>query len=275
MDFRSLFRRPARPSSRGRSIPVGQRVYAVGDVHGRLDLMIDLLARIETDDQARGPAETHVIFLGDLVDRGPRSAQIIDYVGNGLPAFATFHFIMGNHEEAMLRALEGDADAAMGWLQFGGLETLMSYGAPVSALNPFDPDFARELRRHVPLEHLKLLASFEDSIAFGDYLFVHAGIRPGNPLDRQDGSDLRWIRREFLESRRDHGAIVVHGHTISAEPELLDNRIGIDTGAYATGRLTALGLEAADRWILDTAGYWGAEIPSPGTIVPPDTDEPL
>lgn len=260
MDFRSIFGVRARRSSREPTVPQGRRVYAIGDVHGRLDLMTDLLARIEADDRERGPAETNIIFLGDLIDRGPRSAQILDYVINELPGFATYHFLMGNHEEAMLRAIIDEGDA-VGWLRFGGVETLMSYGMPESELNPFAPPIAQELRRYVPIDHLKLLASFQDSFSCGDYHFVHAGIRPGVPLDRQDSMDLRWIRREFLDSRRDHGAIVVHGHTISAEPEFRENRIGIDTGAYRTGKLTALGLEGGDRWILDTGDYWGGSFP--------------
>jgi len=256
--------RSARRPSREPTLPEGQRIYAIGDVHGRLDLMTHLLARIRADDLARGPAETHVIFLGDLIDRGPHSAQILDHVSKGLPGFATYHLLMGNHEEAMLRALRGEADAAMGWLQFGGAETLESYGVPESALDPADPGSVPRWRRHVPLDHLRLLTGFQDSISFGDYFFVHAGVRPDVPLHKQNGSDLRWIRKKFLESRRYHGAMVVHGHTISPEPELLENRIGIDTGAYATGKLTALGLEGSGRWILDTADYREAEVARTG-----------
>lgn len=262
IDFRSVFRALARHRTGERAIPEGQRVYAIGDVHGRLDLMAHLLARIETDDQARGPAETHIVLLGDLIDRGPQSAQILDYVIGGLPQFATFHFLLGNHEEAMLRTFAGEAEAAAGWLRFGGLETLKSYGVPDSALDLAGPALIRELRRHVPLDHLKLLTSFQDSLSCGGYLFVHAGIRPGVPHHRQDGSDLRWIREEFLNSRRDHGAIVVHGHTIVPEPDFQHNRIGIDTGAYRTGKLTSLGLEGGEQWIIDTADYWGAQCDS-------------
>lgn len=229
------------------------RVYAIGDVHGRLDLLVELIDRIERDNSARGPADAQVIMLGDLVDRGPHSAEIVEYFINARPQFATFRFLMGNHEQAMLESLDEAGDPrATGWLRFGGMETLDSYDVPETAYEATGRLLSDALRRHVPSDHLAFLKTFEDKLTIGDYLFVHAGIRPGVSLDKQRADDLLWIRREFLDDETDHGYIVVHGHTVQEEPEFRANRIGIDTGAYRTGVLTALMLEATDRQIIST-----------------------
>lgn len=229
------------------------RVYAIGDVHGRLDLLVDLLRRIEADDRDRGQADTHVVMLGDLIDRGPHSAEVLEYFLHARPTFAAFHFLMGNHEQAMLESLEPAADPrATGWLRFGGLETLESYNVPDSAFEATGRLLADALRRHVPPAHLAFLAAFEDKLVIGDYLFVHAGIRPGVAIERQSIGDLLWIRDDFLEDSSDHGYVVVHGHTVLNEPVFRANRIGIDTGAYRTGVLTALMLEGADQRIVAT-----------------------
>jgi serine/threonine protein phosphatase 1 len=231
-------------------IPVGQRVYAIGDVHGRLDLLLPLLAHIRADTAARHPADSHVVFLGDLVDRGPYSAETIEFMISAMPGFATFHCLMGNHEEAMLRALDPAADRAENlWLKFGGYETLASYGVPVAMLGDDIPPVDL-LQRYIPARHRNFLQSLDDQIGFGDYLFVHAGIRPGVALAAQDSQDMRWIRGDFLDYRGDLGAFIIHGHSISAEPDVQVNRIGIDTGAYRSGTLTALGLEGEARWLI-------------------------
>ena len=235
------------------AIPEGRRVYAIGDVHGHLDLLLDLLAEVEQDNARRAPAACEVVMLGDLIDRGPQSAQVLDLFLKRRPDFATFHFLMGNHEESMLRSLETMADPEeTGWLAFGGRETMESYGVPDSAYRAEGGLLSDELRRHVPAEHLEFMDGFRDRLAIGNYLFVHAGIRPGVPIERQDPADLRWIRSDFLEDRRDHGFFIVHGHTVTAEPDRRGNRIGIDTGAYRTGVLTALGLEGREQWLLRT-----------------------
>lgn len=232
-------------------IPDGLRVYAIGDVHGRLDLLIGLVTRIRTDNQRRGSAETHVVLLGDVVDRGPQSAQLLEYLRAQRGGFAQFHFICGNHEEAMLASLlPGASPEDTGWLEYGGYETMLSYGADQSLFTQRGPALAGAMRMLIPDAHIDFLESFVDQVRFGDYCFVHAGIRPGVALDRQDSRDLRWIRHDFLQDRRDHGAIIVHGHTITQQPELLSNRIGIDTGAYLSGTLTAVGLEGEDRWFV-------------------------
>lgn len=229
------------------------RVYAIGDVHGRLDLLLDLLSRIKADTHARPAANTHIIMLGDLIDRGPDSKGVIDLFLNSPPAFAQFRFLAGNHEDAMLESLADKADPReTGWLRFGGMEALRSYNVPEDAFETRGWLLSDELRRYVPRDHLDFIASFEEKIVIGDYLFVHAGIRPGVALQRQRRRDLLWIREGFLDDATDHYHIVVHGHSIAPDPVFAGNRIGIDTGAYLSGVLTALGLEGDSRWVLQT-----------------------
>ena len=233
------------------SLPDGLRVYAIGDIHGRLDLLEILLARIADDDAARGRRKTQIIFLGDLADRGPDSAEVIERA-RGLAAGGA-RFLMGNHEELFLRTIDGDIPASRVMLRVGGRETMLSYGVDEEAFEADDEGALAEMfAARVPDEHVEFLRGFEDRILLGDYLFVHAGVRPAVPLEEQSPSDLRWIRGEFLDSEEDHGYIVVHGHTISENVEERPNRIGIDTGAYASGRLTALALEGTARWYLET-----------------------
>lgn len=233
--------------------PPGHRAYAVGDVHGRLDLLEELLAAIEADCKARPKAKVTIVFLGDLIDRGPQSADVVERLRHYRPAFASPLFLMGNHEEVLLRLLDGEAALLDDWLLYGGAECARSYGLDPATLGDAERgDALRHLRGAVPHAHVKFLKSFVDTATFGSYLFVHAGIRPGIPLGGQDRSDLRWIRRPFLDAEDAHEHVVVHGHTISECAEILPNRIGIDTGAYRTGVLTALGIEGEDRWLLQT-----------------------
>ncbi|HJR82834.1 MAG TPA: metallophosphoesterase [Sphingomicrobium sp.] len=227
----------------------------LGDVHGRLDLLDEMLGRIEADDQSRAGSKTSVIFLGDLIDRGPDSAGVLHRLMHYRPAFATPYFIAGNHEEVLLRILDGDSGPIANWLTFGGAECARSYGLDPEDLRLVPAGEAVEhLRRAVPEAHWTFLRNFADSVTFGSYLMVHAGIRPGIALDSQTPRDLRWIRSPFLEADGDLGFTVVHGHTISESVEIRSNRIGIDTGAYATGVLTALVLEGTSRSFLQTAG---------------------
>jgi len=251
MLLKRLFSR-ARKSQPTHRIPDGQRVYAVGDVHGRLDLLDDLIRRIGEDDAERGAARTKLIFLGDLVDRGPDSRGVIERV-RALQAAGNLHCLMGNHEEVFLRSIDGDIQALRLFIRIGGRETILSYGVSEEDYNKADfEELAEILAARVPPEHVAFISSFEDHIEIGDYLFVHAGIRPGVPIAEQASSDLRWIRDSFLDHEGDHGRRVVHGHSIRQEAELLPNRIGIDTGAYATDRLSAVGLEGGAQWFLST-----------------------
>lgn len=241
---------PAPPAAR---VPQGTRVYAIGDIHGRLDLLDDLLFRIDADDRMRGGTETQLIFLGDLVDRGPNSAGVVQRALELRQSGRPIRFLMGNHEEVFLKALGGSLEALRFFVKIGGRATILSYGFDAAEYDRLEYDeLLSALTQRVPQEHVIFLQGFEDRIAIGDYLFVHAGIRPRVPIEDQAGGDLRWIRSEFLDFRGDHGAVVVHGHTITDAVEERPNRIGIDTGAFASGRLTALGLEGGERWYLNT-----------------------
>ena len=234
--------------------PAGRRAYAVGDVHGRLDLLDELLRDIETDNSARAPARVTIVFLGDLIDRGPQSAQVVERLRRYRPSFAKTAFLMGNHEEVLLRILSGETSLLADWLRFGGADCARSYGLDPKELEARGGSSAvKLLREAIPKEHAKFLESFVDTASFGSYLFVHAGIRPGVPLSHQQPQDLRWIRQPFLDDEADHGCVVVHGHTITEAVDERENRIGLDTGAYRTGVLTALGVEANKRWFLQTS----------------------
>ncbi|MFL6751768.1 MAG: metallophosphoesterase family protein [Sphingomicrobium sp.] len=231
----------------------GHRAYVIGDIHGRLDLLDELLGKIH-DDLARRPSrKTLLVFVGDLIDRGPSSAQVVERLRTYRHEGVRPVFLLGNHEEVLLRIVDGDTSLIASWLRFGGAQCLSSYGVDPEELKRL-PESKRveAVRRAVPAEHVAFLRSFVDTFRFGDYLFVHAGIRPGVDLHEQRQSDLRWIREPFLLDDTEHGFVVVHGHTISAEVEERPNRIGIDTGAFATGVLTALAIEGTGRWYLDT-----------------------
>ncbi len=250
-----------RRARKGRpTAPRGHRAYAIGDIHGRLDLLDELLERIEADNRSRSRATTSIIFLGDLIDRGPHSAQVVERLRRYRPDFARTVFLTGNHEEVLLRILGGDSALLWDWLKFGGAECLRSYGVePAELVGAAPAEALRKVQKAVPVQHVEFLRSFADTVSFGSYLFVHAGIRPGVALIEQLPQDLRWIRQPFLDDETEHGVIVVHGHTICNEVEVRSNRIGIDTGAYRTGILTAVGLEGADRWFLQTTGAIGSQ----------------
>jgi serine/threonine protein phosphatase 1 len=234
-------------------VPAGQRVYAIGDVHGCCALLDQLLDLIEADHNARGPAEKHLIFLGDLMDRGPNSRGVIDRVMALCAASPNNRCIAGNHEELLIRTFEGDTKITSTFHRAGGKETLLSYGVSEVVYDDADThQLATLAAEHVPKAHIDFLSSLDDWFQAGDYLFVHAGIRPGRPLADQKQSDMRWIREEFTRFDGDHGFMVIHGHSITEFVDDQSNRIGIDTGAFATGKLTAIGLEGADRWFLDT-----------------------
>ena len=241
--------------------PRGHRAYVVGDIHGRLDLLDQLLARIDEDLKARPVRKTLLVFVGDLIDRGPHSAQVIERLRTYRRVGVRTIFLLGNHEEVLLRILRGDRALISSWLRFGGIQCLESYGVNAKELaRKRGQEALAIVQRAIPHEHVKFLESFMDTCRFGDYLFVHAGIRPGVEVEQQRQADLRWIREPFLHDDTDHGFVVVHGHTISTEVELRPNRIGIDTGAYRTGVLTALAIEGSRTWRLDTRSVAPQEI---------------
>ncbi len=238
----------------------GWRAYGIGDIHGRLDLLDELLGKIHEDIASRGQRKILMVFVGDLIDRGPSSAQVIERLRTYEHPEIRTVFLLGNHEEVLLRILSGEAELITKWRCFGGAECLASYGLDAGSLTGLSDDKALEIvRAAIPREHVEFLESFDDSCRFGDYLFVHAGIRPGVEFDQQRQSDLRWIRDPFLLDDTDHGFVVIHGHTIRTEVEKRPNRIGIDTGAFRTGVLTALAIEDQSSWLLDTRAAETAE----------------
>jgi serine/threonine protein phosphatase 1 len=249
-----LFRRQkaAAPAAR---VPDGRRLYAIGDIHGRLDLLDGLLEQIARDEAERGGPAGELIFLGDLVDRGPESAKVIDRLIALKAERPEVRILQGNHEEVFLGALAGDAKALRLFSRIGGEETILSYGVCPQAYARADyEELHRLLAEAVPAAHRAFLEACEDMIVVGDYVFVHAGIRPGIPLADQRPADLRWIREEFLRARTPLEKLVVHGHTISEEIVELPHRIGLDTGAYRSGILTTMGFEAENRWVLQEQG---------------------
>jgi len=247
--LRSLFRRADPPAY---AVPADTRVYAIGDVHGCRDLLEELLERIDGERVADPRAHEHLILLGDLIDRGPDSRGVLDLLLARRHVDSSLTILGGNHEAMLVALLDGAHQHLGSWLHFGGEECAASYGIdPISLLSA--PAAAPAmLRSAVPTPHQALLRALPDSKRVGDVLFVHAGIRPGIALAAQAPHDLRWIRAPFLQSGADHGVLVVHGHTVVGDPEVHPNRIAIDTGASATGRLTALCLDGRERRFLTT-----------------------
>lgn len=245
----TLFRKqPMTPST----MP-GERVYAVGDVHGRYDLFRSIVKKIVAHWEA-GPstfAKVKIVLLGDLIDRGPASAHCLEFAYQ-LVNNSNVVLLRGNHEDLLLKSLQGQAVAQEIWLANGGLSFLAEYGVAPPQKGEDSFDLAERLAKAVPQHLVQLLEEAPLTFQSGDYLFVHAGIRPGRPLARQREEDLLFIRKEFTESSRKHGAIIVHGHTIVEQVEMHDNRIAVDTGAYATGRLSCICLEGRRRQIIHT-----------------------
>jgi serine/threonine protein phosphatase 1 len=241
------------PEASAPRVPAGRRVYAVGDIHGRHDLLVTLHRLIAEDAAAVGAATRVVVYLGDYVDRGPGSSAVIDrLLGDPLPGFETV-FLKGNHEDMLLGFIDGPAD--VNWLLNGGAATLASYGiAPGQRwFGTHELDALRQrFVAAIPDRHARFLRSLSLTHVEGDYFFVHAGVRPDRPLDDQDARDLMWIRGAFLGCTDNLEKCVVHGHTIQLTPDIARNRIGIDTGAFFTGRLTCLVLEGRGRRFLST-----------------------
>jgi serine/threonine protein phosphatase 1 len=237
-------------------VPDGVRVYAVGDIHGRVDLL-DRLHTIILEDAAdsRSGVENIVVYLGDYLDRGLYSKELIDFfLDEPLAGFEAI-YLRGNHDQYFLDFLV-DPDKGASWLRFGGDATVYSYGVriPDKVAPEMRMVYIRDrLLEVVPRRHLAFLGDLEMARMIGDYLFVHAGINPDRPLSKQTPEDLLWIREAFLESDRDFGKVVVHGHSVTSVPEVRENRIGIDTGACYSNNLTCLVLEGTGKRFLSTA----------------------
>ena len=241
--------------------PEGRRAYVIGDIHGRLDLLDRLLDDVHAEIDRERPGKVMLVFLGDLIDRGPQSAGVVERLRTYRHRAVRPIFLLGNHEEVLLRILGGELEHLAGWLRFGGAQCLKSYGADPRAIAASGDEAAlAAIRAAIPDTHIEFLRTFVDTCRFGDYLFVHAGIQPGVAIDKQRQQDMRWIREPFLSDQTDHGFVVVHGHTISPEVEERANRIGIDTGAYRSGVLTALAIEGAERWFLNTGAVVGTPL---------------
>jgi serine/threonine protein phosphatase 1 len=225
------------------------RLYVIGDIHGRLDLLDRMVDVIRSDVEEHG-AEALTVTLGDYIDRGPDSRGVLDRLASN-PFPTPYIALKGNHE-ALLEAFLADPAVAKHWRAVGGAETLHSYGVPVSGIM-FERNYAEaaeQLRDALPQEHMRFLLSMKTWLSHGRYFLCHAGIRPGVPLERQEEEDLLWIRGDFLTTKIDFGKIVVHGHTPRLEPEVLPNRINVDTGAFATGRLTCVVLDSGSHRFL-------------------------
>ena len=235
-------------------VPPGTRIYAIGDIHGRVDLLRDMHQLIHEDAYRRQAPRNVVIYLGDYIDRGRESPAVIDVMlDEALPGFESIH-LKGNHEDSLLRFL---VDASIGppWMFYGGAATLASYGVkpPDPATRPDELRRAqRELGQRLPARPRQFMAGLRLSHGEGDYFLAPAGVRPGVALERQNEQDLLWIRDEFLRADAEFGKIVVHGHSITARPDVQRNRIGVDTGAFASGTLTCLVLEGTDWSFLQT-----------------------
>jgi len=245
--LRKLFRFSA--PSPAAAIPSDERVYAIGDIHGRLDLFAALADAIEKDDRLAGRARTTIILLGDLIDRGPDSAGVVTFARQWRDR-RRVRILMGNHEEMFLDSFQKTATLRH-FLRHGGEETILSYGVDRDTYKQASLEELQQMMfRAVPREDLAFIGSFEDQIMMGDYMFVHAGILPEAPPEEQKSQDLRWIREPFLSYEGRHSHVIIHGHTIREEVTVRPNRIGLDTGAYINGRLTALVLEGASQRFL-------------------------
>lgn len=231
-------------------------IYAIGDIHGRYDLLAAITERIAADAAQRSARRRILVCLGDYVSRGIDSRRVVEMLLEPPPEGFERVTLKGNHEDLLLRYLAGELDAGRHWFDYDGQDTLADYGVDIPDRQARDDANLALLRQRfeaaLPQAHLEFFRSLRINYRAGGYYFVHGGVRPGVPLDRQSPHDCMWIRATFLNSEADHGAVVVHGHSIREQPELRPNRIGIDTGAYRSGVLTGLVLEGSTRVFLQT-----------------------
>ena len=231
---------------------VKMRLYIIGDIHGRSDLLDEIILKIRADVAQYGETDSLTITLGDYIDRGPDSKGVLDRLSRN-PFPTRYVAVRGNHEH-LLESFLNNPEVAKYWRQLGGLETLHSYGVPIHDLmvgKGFERA-ARALKQSIPDYQLEFLSSLEPFVTVGNYYLCHAGVRPGIPLAQQKIEDLMWIRDEFLNSASMFEKIVIHGHTPQEWPDIRDNRINIDTGAFATGRLTCLVVDQTESRFLFT-----------------------
>lgn len=256
--IRQFIRARSKPQPAART-PEGERYYVIGDIHGRLDLLEPLVDAIEKDDRESSSSDSTIVFLGDLVDRGPDSAGVVS-LARELQKRRKVRILAGNHEEMFLQSFE-DLEVLRHFLKFGGRETLLSYGLDRKTYNAMTlEELFERIQTLVSREEREFIAGFEEMIIAVNYVFVHAGIDPTKPIDEQKRSDKLWIRERFLRHAKPLSHVIVHGHTIFDEVEIRDWRIGIDTGAYNSGKLTALVLEDATRHLLTANQIDGGEV---------------
>jgi serine/threonine protein phosphatase 1 len=231
-------------------IPAGERVYAIGDIHGRADLLRQILLQIDADVSMNHVKRRQIVFLGDYVDRGPDTRGVLETI-RGLDNLNDVVLLAGNHEVFMLEALE-DVSALSSWLWAGGRETLLSYDirVPLTVTAQDLTETLEEAHKKIPVADMAFLRGLKTYHTVGDYAFVHAGVRPGIPLDQQSKRDFLLIREDFIRFNGSHSHVIVHGHTPVEEPDIRTNRINIDTGAYITGTLTCLVLEGTSQRFL-------------------------
>jgi len=243
------------------STAAGERVYAIGDVHGRLDLLRRLISQLSADAYPGRRRSTRLVFLGDLIDRGPCSRQVLELVRRmNLHSPERLVVLCGNHEDMMLASANGHPAAQKLWLANGGDATLHSYGIDSGEfMGLASSERATVIKMAVGEEMLDWLEALPLAYRSGDYFFCHAGVRPGSPLNKQRREDLLWIREEFTTSERRHGAVIVHGHSEADEVEVTASRINVDTGAYRSGKLSAVGLQGSLRWFVSTAVRYRTE----------------
>ncbi len=236
--------------------PENTVVYAIGDIHGCDDLLRVLHQAILEDANKRPASRQVVVYLGDYMSRGPSALKTMDrLIGNDLPGFEKV-FLKGNHEDIITQFLAGELTWGGHWLTYGGINALASYGVEARPEDKFNNErllkILKEFMSVLPQAHFDFLKNLSLSHREGEYIFVHAGITPGASLEESNPKDLMWIRNSFHLSDLDHGGVVVHGHTVTEQPVVRHNRIGIDTGAYKNGVLTCLVAEGNQRWFLQT-----------------------
>lgn len=234
--------------------PQGMRIYAIGDVHGHLDLLGEMHRRIAADIARTRPADWRIIHLGDLVDRGPDSSGVVEFLIAATARDERNIVLSGNHDVGFLEFLAAPDPAGL-FARFGGVETARSYGVSLRLDDAESLTVSHaQLVRAVPQSHVQFLSGLPYSASLGDFFFCHAGIRPGVALDAQDPHDLIWIRKEFLDHPGLHPKVVVHGHTPQAEPEVLANRVNVDTGVFYSGALSALVIDGVDKEMMSVSG---------------------
>lgn len=230
--------------------PEGMRLYAIGDVHGRFDLLARMHEIIAAEIERDRPADWRIIHLGDYVDRGPQSAQVLEFLASACARDRRILATLGNHDEGFLDFL-ADPDDGRLFIDYGGFDTCASYGVVLDvASRDRLYESHRQLLAAMPQAHLLFLRDLPRSLAFGDFFFCHAGVRPGVALDAQNPHDLIWIRHLFLDHQDLYEKVVVHGHTPGPQPDIRANRVNLDTKAFESGRLTAMAVSGREKRFL-------------------------